>query len=83
MVSGRQKTGVLDAEYRILIVDVESGEVSHIDTDRVGHPARSIDAAWSPDSRWLSYVRPLDNRFRTIFILDTESGNSHQLTDGT
>ena len=73
----------LDAHHRVLIVNVESGEVSHIDTDPIGHPARLIDAAWSPDSRWVSYVRPLDNRFRTIFIFDTESGNSHQLTDGT
>ena len=73
----------LDAHHRVLIVNVESGEVSHIDTDRIGHPARLIDAAWSPDSRWVSYVRPLDNRFRTIFIFDTESGNSHQFTDGT
>ncbi len=72
-----------DAHRRVLVMDVESGAVTHIDTDRIGHPARSIDPAWSPDSRWFSYVRPLDNRFRAVFIFDTVSGDSHQLTDGT
>ena len=78
-----KRLAFVDANRRVLIVNVESGDVSHIDTDRIGHPARSIDAAWSPDSRWVSYVWPLDNRFRAVFMFDTESGNSHQLTDGT
>lgn len=78
-----EKLAFMDAHHRVLVMNVESGDVTHIDTDRIGHPARSVDPAWSPDSRWFSYVRSLDNRFRAVFIFDTESGDSHQLTDGT
>jgi len=78
-----KKLAFADAHHRVLVMNVESGDVTHIDTDRVGHPARAIDPAWSPDSRWLSYIGSLDNRFRAVFIFDTESGASHQLTDGT
>ena len=76
-----KKLAFADAHHRVLVMNVDSGDVTHIDTDRMGHPARSIDPAWSPDSRWLSYIRSLDNRFRAVFLLDTESGDSHQLTD--
>lgn len=78
-----KKLAFADAHHRVLVMDLESGDVTHIDTDRFGHPARSIDPAWSPDSRWFSYIRSLDNRFRAVFVFDTESGASHQLTDGT
>ena len=78
-----EKLVFVDANRRVLVMNVESGDVAHIDTDRIGHPAISIDPAWSPDSRWFSYVRSLDNRFRAVFIFDTESGDSHRLTDGT
>ena len=72
-----------DAQRRVLIVSVESGEVTHVDTDRIPHPALWIDPAWSPDSRWFSYVKALSNRFRAVFLFDTKSGDSHQLTDST
>ncbi|MDE2715591.1 MAG: protease, partial [Chloroflexota bacterium] len=78
-----KKLAFADAHHRVLVMNVESGDVTHIAKDQFGHPARSIDPAWSPDSRWFSYVTSLDNRFRSVFIFDTESGDSHQLTDDT
>ena len=78
-----KKLAFTDAQRRVLLMNVESGEVTQIDADRIAHPALSIDPAWSPDSRWFSYVRSLDNRFRAVFVFDTESGDSHQLTDST
>ena len=71
-----------DTHYRVLVLDVASGEVEHVDTDRFAHPERTMNPVWSPDSRWLAYARRLDNQLRAIFVHDTESGETHQLTDG-
>ena len=71
-----------DTHYRVLVLDVESGDVDHIDTDRFAHPQRTMNPVWSPDSRWLAYARRLDNQLRAIFVHDTESGETRQLTDG-
>ena len=42
-----------------------------------------MNPVWSPDSRWIAYARRLDNQLRALFVHDTESGSTHQLTDGT
>jgi tricorn protease len=69
-------------DYRLMIVDLESGALTHVDTDRYAHPQRSIDQVWSPDSRWVAYARRLDNQLRAIFVHDARSGETRQLTDG-
>ncbi len=40
------------------------------------------NADWSPDSRYLAYLENRSNGFSRLFILDTSSGESHQVTDG-
>ena len=77
------KLAFTDTHYRLLVLDVDSGDVVHVDTDRYAHPERSMNPVWSPDSRWIAYARRLDNQLRAVFVHDTESGTSHQLTDGT
>ncbi len=71
-----------DTDYRILVLDVSSGDITHIDTDRFAHPERSMNPVWSPDSRWIAYARRLDNQLRAVFIHDTETREARQLTDG-
>ena len=77
------KLAFTDTHYRVLVLDVESGGVEHVDTDRYAHPQRSLNPVWSPDSRWIAYARRLDNQLRAIFVHDTEARETHQLTDGT
>lgn len=71
-----------DTDYRVLILDVESGKVEHIDTDRFAHPERSMNPVWSPDSRFIAYAKRLENQLRVISIHDTESGETKNLTNG-
>lgn len=71
-----------DTDYRVLILDLDSGDLTHVDTDRFAHPERSMNPVWSPDSRWIAYARRLDNQLRAIFVHDTETGETHQVTDG-
>jgi len=71
-----------DTDYRVLTVDLASERLTHVDTDRYAHPERSMNPVWSPDSRWIAYARRLDNQLRAIFVHDTRSGETRQLTDG-
>src|SRR5690606_41978629 len=43
---------------------------------------RTMNPVWSPDSRWIAYAKRLDTQLRAIFVHDTETGATHQLTDG-
>jgi tricorn protease len=36
--------------------------------------------AWSPDSRWITYSKPMDNTNNALFIFDTEQNVAHQVT---
>ena len=76
------KLAFTDTHYRLLVLDVGSGAVDHVDTDRFAHPERSMNPVWSPDSRWIAYARRLDNQLRAIVVHDTRLGDTHQLTDG-
>ncbi len=71
-----------DTDYRVLILDLESGDLDHVATDRFAHPQRTMNPVWSPNSRWLAYAKRLENQLRVIEIYDTESGEAHQLTNG-
>ena len=39
------------------------------------------DYSWSPDSRWVAYTLPQTNTVNVIIVYDTETGESHQVTD--
>lgn len=71
-----------DTDYRVLVLDVASGDLTHVDTDRYAHPQRTMNPVWSPDSRWIAYSQRLDNQLRAIFVHDTETGETRQLTGG-
>ncbi len=77
-----EKLAFTDTDYRVLILDLASEQVEHVDTDRYAHPERSMNPVWSPDSRYVTYARRLDTQLRAIIVHDTESGETHQVTDG-
>lgn len=72
-----------DTDYNIWFINLISGEVKKVDTDRYAHPNRTMNPVWSPDSRFLAYEKQLDSHFKAIFIYDTQSGASQQVTEGT
>ncbi|MGH7737857.1 MAG: S41 family peptidase [Candidatus Tyrphobacter sp.] len=41
-----------------------------------------LDAAWSPDSRYIAYSKQLTNFLHAIFVYDTRDHVLHQVTDG-
>ncbi len=72
-----------DTDYNIWSINLTSGKVTKVDTDRYAHPNRTMNPVWSPDSRWLTYEKQLDSHFKAIFIYDTQSGTAVQVTEGT
>jgi tricorn protease len=63
---------------RLLVVDVVDGSSQVADTSDTG---RLADPAWSPDGRWLAYVRPHSERVAGIRLLDVTAGTTHQVTE--
>ena len=70
----------VDKAGKMYLVDVESGEASHFDTEPLANP---IGVSWSHDSRWITYAKASEGSFSSsIWIYDTESGDKHQVTSG-
>ncbi len=71
-----------DTHLNLYFVDVESGEVTHVDTDRYVRPERTMQPVWSPDSRWIAYAHTLESLFKAIILYNVETGERIQATDG-
>ncbi|MBU0742451.1 PDZ domain-containing protein [bacterium] len=72
-----EKILTYDAEMNLRWVDAEGGEQHHISQ---GNARRTFDASWSPDSRWVAYAEQEANGFRSIFLHDTEKGETTRVT---
>lgn len=71
-----------DNHRNLWTIEVSSGSATKIDTDNYPDPARSFDATWSPDSKWVAYSRNLPSHLRAIFVYSMADKKSHQITDG-
>ncbi len=68
-----------DKKLRLLLANVESGEVTQV----AQATAWEInDFAWSPDSKWVAYAQQEETRMPTVYIFSLESRKTTQLTDG-
>ncbi|WP_093368220.1 S41 family peptidase [Psychroflexus sediminis] len=70
-----------DTDYNLWYVNLENGEVIKADTDRYAHPNRTLNPNWSPDSRFIAYEKQQNSHFKAIFIYDTQSKKTHQVSD--
>ncbi|MFT4567257.1 MAG: tricorn protease [Saprospiraceae bacterium] len=71
-----------DTHYNMWFVDLETEEFTKVDTDGYAHPNRTMNPIWSPDSRYLTYVKQQKSHFKAVFIYDTGTKSTHQVTDG-
>jgi tricorn protease len=79
-----KKIAFVDQAMRIQVADVATGQVAQVDKAlnwRHGNLS-AFRPSWSPDSRWLAYSRDLPNLQDAIFIWDSRSGKSQQVTSG-
>jgi tricorn protease len=47
-----------------------------------GFGGNGFGANWSPDSKWITYTRELDNNLKAVFLYSVEKHASTQVTDG-
>ncbi len=71
-----------DTDYTIWIVDIATGSIKKVDTDRLAHPNRTMNPSFSIDSKWIAYVKLLENQFKAVFFYNIETGQKTQITDG-
>lgn len=70
----------VDKAGKMMLVDVETGEVNHFDTEPL---ANAVSVSWSHDSRYIAYERANDDSFSScVWIYDTQTGDKHQVTAG-
>jgi tricorn protease len=74
-----KKISYSDKRLNIWYVDIEKGQPVKVDTLARGGPST---ADWSPDSRWLTYFKPLKSWYNAVFVYSLEDGKSTQMTDG-
>jgi tricorn protease len=74
-----------DKDFSLFVVDVATKTRTKIDEsrwlDNDEFTWEVSDYAWSPDSRWVAYSYPRENRNNAIFLYDTAERRRVQLTD--
>jgi tricorn protease len=74
-----------DKDFSIFYIDVATknrvkvDESHYLDNDEFTWEIS--DYSWSPDSRWIAYSFPRENRNNVIFLFDTQEGKKVQLTN--
>ncbi|HRF59888.1 MAG TPA: PDZ domain-containing protein [Fimbriimonadaceae bacterium] len=77
-----QKISYTDNQHNLWWLDLKTGKSTLVDQNPFENPLYVLSASWSPDSKWLTYHRDLDNHISAVFLHSLESGKSTQVTDG-
>jgi len=68
-----------DAAFRLKYVDVNTQEVTLVDTSRRGEIS---SYNWSPDSKWITYSKQADNDMSVVWVYNTTNGEKFRVTEG-
>ncbi|MBP7864751.1 MAG: PD40 domain-containing protein [Acidobacteria bacterium] len=71
-----------DSRLNLFWLDLEKGLPVKIDSTTYFNFYRDLNAAWSPDGKWIAYDRMLDNHFRAVMLYSVEKASGTQVTDG-
>lgn len=71
-----------DKKLNLWYLDLSAGRKPvKITTDTFG-PNTTIEADWSPDSKWVGFSRKMDNYLNQIHLYELASGKTTPVTDG-
>ena len=71
-----------DNHTNLWTIEIAGGRAAKVDTEQHPDPGRSMNAVWSPDSKYIAYAKNLPSYLRAIFIYSVAEGKAHQITDG-
>lgn len=74
-----KKLAWTDKKNRLWCVEIAGGAMRLVDRSEAWE---IHDFAWSPDSRWLAYVRPEPRRFADLFLFCLEDSRKVRVTEG-
>lgn len=77
-----KKLAYNDNHMNLWYLDVEKSSNTKVDTNPYGTLDDVLEPSWSPDSKWITYVRQLDNRLRAVYLFSVEKGTANRVTDG-
>ncbi|MBK7123976.1 MAG: PD40 domain-containing protein [Chitinophagaceae bacterium] len=79
-----KKIVFIDNAMKIKMYDITNGSTTDIDQAlRFMHGGcEGFSVSWSPDSRWFTYSRDLNNYHNAVYIYDTRDKKNTQVTDG-
>ncbi len=79
-----KKLAFIDQAMSLRLYDMDSETLTAVDQGKWMYHGQlaGFTPSWSSDSRWLAYSRGLMNRHSAVFLFDTDSGVSHQVTSG-
>ncbi len=79
-----RQVAYIDQTQTIQVYDIESRQTTVVDSTRwLSHGGKQgFTLNWSADSRWLTYTRTVANQYNAVFLYDTESAATHQVTAG-
>src|SRR5262249_21070548 len=77
-----KKIAFYDKRLTLWYVDLSKGSPVKVDKNPDGLNAQVMEPFWSPDSRWIGYIKQVDNHLRAVFVYSLEGGKVSQVTDG-
>ena len=77
-----KKIAYNDNHVNLWYLDLETGKNVKVDANTFADLNDVLEPSWSPDSRWLSYVKQLDNRLRSVYLYSLDAQKVNQITDG-
>lgn len=67
-----------DKKLRLQYIDINTKQVTLVDQSKVWEHS---GAAWSPDSRWITFTRTDDDGRLKVYLYNTADKTSHQVSD--
>jgi tricorn protease len=67
-----------DKMLRLQYIDIDTKKVTLVEKSKVWEFG---DFDWSPDSRWITYSRPLENGMQQIMLFNTADEAKYEVTD--
>ncbi|CAN5428123.1 S41 family peptidase [soil metagenome] len=76
-----KKIAYNDNHVNLWYLDIERGANVKVDSNTFADLDDVLEPAWSPDSHWISYVKQLDNRLRSVYLYSLDNKKVNQITD--
>lgn len=71
----------VDDRARVRVLELATGRLTIVDTGGAAGDRGGMRPTWSPDSRWLAYVKTFPNQFQRVVVWSRDGGERRVVTD--